>query len=191
MNRRNQLGTAFIVLAVVLFTLPALFPVQAVLTHDTGPVTFDNREQLQEQGISIIAYENMTERGQELYVQTLEAGGEYRVPVGEGASDFEYLTGKERMQVYEDNTNQRPGIIVVERPEDSDLPEADEPFSEGPRNTDRPEDEQRRQQVQRYDMMQTSTGPPPLAAISQLLRLAAGLLAVLSLGVGGYLLSSH
>lgn len=191
MNRRKQLGTALVVFAVVLFTLPALFPVQAVLTHDTGPVTFDSKEQLQEQGITIIAYENMTERGQELYVQTLEANGEYRVPVGEGASDFEYLTSEERMQAFEGNQNQRPGAVVIERPEESDLPRADEPFSEEHRDNDRAEDEQRRQQVQRYDMMQTSTGPPPLGTIPQLLRLAAALLAVISLGVGGYLRSSN
>ncbi len=190
MNRRNQFGTALIVLAVVLFTLPALFPIQAVLTHDTNPGTFSSKEQLQEEGIEIVAYENLTERGQELYAQTLEAGGEYRIPVEEGATDFEYLTGKERMQAYENSPN-RPGSIVIERPENSDLPEADEPFNQEPRNTGRAEDEQRRQQVQRYDMMETATGPPPLGAISQLLRLAAALLAVLALGVGGYLLSSN
>ncbi|MFC7193496.1 hypothetical protein ACFQL4_00705 [Halosimplex aquaticum] len=50
--------------------------------------------------------------------------------------------------------------------------------------------QQRREQAMRYDAMETSTEQPPLGATPQLLRLAAVLFAVLSLGVGGYLFSS-
>lgn len=189
MNRRNKLGTALVVLAVILFTVPAFFPVQAILTHDTGPVTFDSREQIEEAGTEIVAYENMSERGQELYVETLEAGGKYSVSPGQGASDFEYPTSGERAQAMEENPDQRPGVIVIERPDDTDLPPADEPFDRS-RGGGGEGEEQHRQQVQRYDMMETSTGPPSLGSVSQLLRLAAALLAVISLGVGGYLLSS-
>jgi hypothetical protein len=38
--------------------------------------------------------------------------------------------------------------------------------------------------------METRTEQPPLGALPQLLRLVAALLAVVSMGVGGYLLSS-
>ncbi|WP_302080529.1 hypothetical protein [Salinibaculum rarum] len=191
MNRRTQLGTALVALAILLFILPALVPVQTVLTHDTTPRTFDNRAELESEGIEIIAYENMSERGQELYVNALESDGTYRVPSGQGAPEFEYLTGKERRAAFEENPNQRHGMVAIERPEENTLPRADEPFDREPRDTSRTEDQQRRQQVQRYDLMETSAGPPPLGAVSQLLRLAAALLAVIALGVGGYLLASN
>lgn len=191
MNQHNQLGTAFVVLAVVLFVLPVLVPVGTVLTHDTTLQTFDSRADLESDGIEIIAYENMSERGQELYVTTLESGGEYRVSRGQGAPEFEYLTGQERRAAFEDNPDQRPGTVAIERPEDSDLPRADEPFDQGPQATSRPEDDQRRQQVQQYDLMQISAGPPPIGSAPQLLRLAAALLAVIALGTGGYLRMSR
>lgn len=190
MTRRNQLGTALVAIAVVSLVAPALFPVQAVLTHDTGPVTFDSREQIEAEGIEIVAYGEMSERGRELYVQALENDGEYRVPPGQGASEFDYLTSEARAQAREENPDGRPGYVVIERPTDADLPPADEPFDRVPRESAE-RDDQRRQQVQRYDMMETSTGPPSLGSPPQLIRLAAALLGVLSLGVGGYLRSSR
>ncbi|PSQ03454.1 hypothetical protein BRC95_08995 [Halobacteriales archaeon QS_5_68_33] len=42
MNRRNTLGTALVVLAVVLFVVPAVFPAQPVLIHDTDRTTRDS-----------------------------------------------------------------------------------------------------------------------------------------------------
>ncbi len=190
MNRRNTVGLALVVLAVILFTLPAFFPVQAVLTHNTGPGSFDSRAELEENGVEIIGYENMSERGQELYRQTLEAGGSYSVSQGNGATDFGYLTGAER-QVRTERPRQRPSLVAIERPEDASLPPADEPFERVRGGGDESGDEQRRQQVQRYDLMDTSTEPPSLGALSQLLRLAAALLGVLSLCVGGYLYASN
>ncbi|WP_265111562.1 hypothetical protein [Halosolutus halophilus] len=189
MIRRNQLGTALVVLALLLFTVPALFPVQAELSHDTTAVTFDGREQLEEQGIEIIHYGNLSDRGQELYVETLETGGEYRVPPSQGAPEFDYLTGAERQQVREEDPEGRHGVVAIERPEDADIPPADEPFDRVPEENDE-EAEPHREQVKRYDLMEISKGPPPLGATPQLVRLVAALLAVLSFGIGGYLLSS-
>ncbi|ELZ00851.1 hypothetical protein [Natrialba asiatica] len=189
MNTRNKLGTAFVVLAIVLFTVPALFPVQAVLTHDTRDSTSDGQEQLEEQGTKIVEYDNLSEKGQELYVQALENGGEYRVSTEQGAPEFDYMTSVELAQRQDENPEHQPGFIAIERPDDADLPPADEPSNRGPSENDE-EYEQHREQVQRYDLMTLSKGPPPLGATPQLLRLAASLLAVISFGIGGYLLSS-
>ncbi|WP_436929375.1 hypothetical protein [Halosimplex halobium] len=192
MNRRNTIGTALVVLAVVLFTVPAVFPVQAMLVHDTGSYATGSPEELRDEGHEIIAYENLSERGQELYRTTLEHDGEYRVPVGEGAPEFSYLNQTERRQAYENDNLTAVQPVVIERPEDGgDLPPADEPEFGPPPGEDASEEaQQRAETVQRYDAMRTETSEPPLGATPQLLRLASVLLAVLSMGVGGYLLSS-
>ena len=193
MNRRNTLGTALVVLAVVLFVGPAVFPVQPVLTHDTDRTTRDSPSELREQGIPVVAYENLSERGQEVYVAALE-GEDYRVGRDAGAPDFQYPTSAERREAFEADNISGTGMVVIERPEDdSVLPPPDERFF-GPREEEEAESEEeleeRRQQVLRYDAMVTGTGQPPLGSTRQLLRLGAVMLAVVSLGTGGYLLSS-
>ncbi|WP_436923134.1 hypothetical protein [Halosimplex amylolyticum] len=192
MNRRNTLGTALAVLAVVLFTVPAFFPVQSVLVHETWDSATGPPEELREEGHEIIAYENLSERGQELYVTTLENDGEYSVPLGEGASEFDYLNASERRRAYETDNRSAVRSVVIERPEDDDhLPEADEPnFGPRPGENASEGERQRAEVIQRYDAMDTATEEPPLGSTPQLIRLASVLLAVLSLGVGGYLLSS-
>jgi len=191
MNRRNTIGTALIVLAAVLFVVPAFFPVQPMLAHYTGDTAQAPPAELEQQGYEIVAYENLSERGQELYVTTLETGGEHRVPVGQGADEFGYPTDEETRAMYENGT--QPGV-VIERPEDaSSLPPSDERFYGSPEAEEELNEtqlEQRRQVVERYDAMMTRTEEPPLGSTPQLIRLAAALLAVLSLGIGGYLLSS-
>jgi hypothetical protein len=193
MNRRNTLGTALVVLAVVLFVGPAVFPVQPVLTHDTDRTTRDSPSELREQGIPVVAYENLSERGKEVYVAALE-GEDYRVGQDAGAPDFRYPTSAERREAFEADNVSGTGMVVIERPEDdSVLPPPDERFF-GPREEEEAESEEeleeRRQQVLRYDAMVTGTGQPPLGSTRQLLRLGAVMLAVVSLGTGGYLLSS-
>ena len=193
MNRRNTLGTALVVLAVVLLVGPAVFPVQPVLTHDTDRTTRDSPSELREQGIPVVAYENLSERGKEVYVAALE-GEDYRVGQDAGAPDFQYPTSAERREAFEADNMSGTGMVVIERPEDdSVLPPPDERFF-GPREEEEAESEEeleeRRQQVLRYDAMVTGTGQPPLGSTRQLLRLGAVMLAVVSLGTGGYLLSS-
>ncbi len=183
---RHTIGTALVVLGTVLLVLPVFFPVQPILVHDTGYNTFDGPEEFAQEGIVVVHYESLSERGQELYVRTLEAGGEYHVAPGEGAPDFEYLTSNEHTEAFEESQNQRPGVVVIERPDDADLPPADEPFGSSEPGQD---EDERSQQIKRYDMMSTATKPPGLGSVPQLLRLGAALIAVLSLGVGGYLRS--
>ena len=189
MNRRNTLGTALVALAIVLFVIPAFFPVQAVLIHETGATQPGEPDLIREDGYEIVAYENLSDRGQELYVQTLENDGKYSVSQGQGAPDFSYPTSAERDAAFENETIERPGGIVIVRPEDdAALPPADE-RAFGPSREGETEEERRERHL-RYDAMETRTEQPSLGSLSQLLRLLAGLLAVISLGVGGYLLSS-
>jgi hypothetical protein len=82
-----------------------------------------------EDGVEVVAYENLTERGQELYVETLEAGGEYSVAQSEGTPDFSYPSESQRRAALEDRDRRvRPGTVVVERPVDGSLPDSDEEF---------------------------------------------------------------
>lgn len=193
MNRRNTVGTALVVLALVLFTVPAVFPIQPMLVHDTEEVAPASPAELDRENAEIVAYENLSERGQEYYVTALENDGEYRVPLGEGAPEFDYPNQTERRRAYETNNESALRDLVIKRPADDDsLPPADERYF-GPdeaSDLNETEREQRRQQALRYDAIDTATAEPPLGATPQLLRLAAVLLAVLALGVGGYLLSS-
>ena len=197
MNRRNTLGTALVVLAVVLFVVPAVFPVQPVLIHDTDRSTRDSPSELREQGVPVVAYENLSERGKEVYVAALERE-DYRVGQDAGAPDFRYPTSAERREAFEADNMSGTGMVVIERPEDdSELPPPDERFfgareEEEAENDEQPEErrEERRERVLRYDAMMTATGQPPLGSTRQLLRLGAVMLAVVSLGTGGYLLSS-
>ena len=194
MERRNTLGTALVVLALVLFAVPAIFPIQPMLFHDTDRTAHEPPEQLKQENVEIIAYENMSNRGQEYYRKALENDGEYSVPVDQGAPEFDYLNRTERRRAYETNNESALRAVVIERPkDDSDLPPADERSvrPDPDENVSDDEREARQQAIERYDLIETQTSEPPLGATAQLMRLASVLFAVLSLGVGGYLLSSN
>jgi len=184
MNRRNKLGTALVGLAVLLLVLPALFPVQAVLVHDARPSTQANGSQLEARGATVIDYGNLSERGQALYVATLESPGEYTVPAGQGAPEFNYTAD---VSTIEEGREFSPNVVVIDRQGAEGLPPAKE-YGQRAREG-RTTDERR--EVQRYDMLVTRGGQPPLGSTAQLLRLGSVLLAVVALGVGGYLLSSR
>ncbi|MFB6250849.1 MAG: hypothetical protein ABEI27_04025 [Halobellus sp.] len=199
MSRRNRAGTALVGLAVVLFVAPALFPVGPVLVHDTRGSAPGTPAEIRERGIPVVAYGNLSERAQELYVTTLENGGEYRVARGRGAPAFDYPTVTEVRRARENGSQSTPGRLVIERPaDDAHLPPADERAYVDPEEVGAVEDgevnetrvEQARERAQRYDLVETRTGDPPLGSTPQLLRLASVLLAVVSLGAGGYLRSS-
>lgn len=198
MTRSTTLSSALVVLGVVLLVGPALFPIQPVLYHDTRQGTLDNRTQLEQQGYEIVAYENLSDRGRELYVGALNSGGEYSVPVDAGASDFAYPTAGELSNVTDYREQNALRSIVIERPVDADLPPPDEPVHaaeyRGGRDEERgtddgPSVEERRRQIARYDLMTTKTDQPPLTATPSLLRLLSAVVGILALGTGGYLRS--
>lgn len=209
-------GGVLVVLGIVLLVGPALFPVQPVLYHDTSDRAIGNATELEAAGITIVAYENLSERGQQLYVASLRADGEYSVPVGAGAPEFAYPTPAELGAVEDYRQRQSMTRIAIERPPDADLPPADEPvqFAEDRVRNERERDrrsesdpegdpegertgtpgtetgptvEEMRQQIARYDLMSTRTDRPPLTASPNLLRLLSAVLGIVAVGTGGYL----
>lgn len=198
MNRRETLGVALVGLGVVLLIAPSLAPVQPVLFHDTNEGVTGNASELEEQGLTVVAYENLSDRGQELYVETLRNGGRLTVPMDAGAAEFPYPTQQELSNVSDYRERSAMSTIVIERPDDADLPPADERLHAAEYGHDKEEGEtpseseieERRQQIARYDSMSTRTDSPALSGSQHLLRLLSLVASVLSLGIGGYLLSS-
>ncbi|MFC6755955.1 hypothetical protein ACFQER_03560 [Halomicroarcula sp. GCM10025894] len=87
-------GTVLLVLGVTALLGPALFPVQQVLYHETRAGTMADGPELRAEGYTVIEYENLSERGKEIYVDALRSpDGAYTVPVGQGASEFPYDGG--------------------------------------------------------------------------------------------------
>lgn len=114
-------------LGLVLLLAPALVPVQPLLYHYPDAGTAQNESELEREGYEIIAYENLSDRGQELYRQSLREGS-LGVPLGQGAPDFEYPTSAELAAVEGDfEERRRLRTIVIERPPDADLPPPAEP----------------------------------------------------------------
>jgi hypothetical protein len=211
-------GTVLLVVGVVALLLPALFPVQQVLYHGTQADTMADGSELRAEGYTVIEYENLSERGQEIYVAALQSpDGAYTVPVGQGAPEFPYdgadglddVSGRAEFE-----KRQRLTSVVIERPDDADLPPADEPVerldrerppredaanggetasqNETATESDRPSEqelEQRRQMVAKYDLVTVGQRTPPVTDSGNLLRLGAVLLGTIAIGVGGYLRS--
>jgi len=176
MERRTTFGVGLVLAGLLLCGLALAFPVDPVRVHDTRGATNMNESVAEGYDYRVVEYENLSERGQELYVKTLENGGVYRVPVGQGAEDFGYAAPGER-KAYR-------GLLIERPANDSHLPPADEHPSMA---EDVPANEST---VTRYESMSTQTKRPPVgsgAHLPRLLGLAAGIAA---LTAGAYLLVS-
>lgn len=201
---------ALLAVGLLLIVAPAFAPLQPVLEHDTRMGSFQNESSLEDEGYRIVEYENLSERGKQLYVETLRNGGTYRVALGEGASDFGYPTEAEvdSQEGYEARIELSQ--VVIERPENASLPPADEDVEHGAevlreRAAERKEDEgattaregarttrseaERRRQVARYDVMQTRTTKPGPTSQPALFRFGTAMVGVVLTGTGGYLSS--
>lgn len=203
---RDTIANVLLVAGIALLIAPVFAPIQPVLYHDTHRGTMDNRSQLEAQGYEIIAYENLSNQGKQLYVRTLREGGQYRVPTGAGAAEFAYPSPGELAGVEDYRRRETLTTVVVERPTDADLPPPDEPVDAAEhieeRRKERAEErarererqseqsvEERRRQIARYDILTTRSDRPPLTATASLLRLLSTVLGVVALGSGGYLRS--
>jgi hypothetical protein len=207
LTRRSTVGAVLVAVGVVLLVAPSLAPVQPVLYHDTNAGTAENETMLERQGYTVVEYEDLSPRAQELYRTALLNDGHTTVPVGQGATEFPYRTEAE-LADYEDYQQRNvDSSIVIERPEDADLPPADEPLRAAePRAIDETRDregadatgtpsedeiERVRQRIAKYDTINTRQGEPPLGGTQHLLRMASLLAGVVAIGTGGYLLSTH
>lgn len=208
-------GTVLLVVGIVALLVPALFPVQQVLYHETRAGTTADGSELRAEGYTVIEYENLSERGQEIYVAALRSPDRaYTVSVGQGAPEFPYDGADDLGDVSgqaEFEERQRLTSVVIERPDDADLPPADEPVerldrerppredaanggetasrNETATEGDRPSEQdvaQRRQVVAKYDLVTVGQRTPPVTDSGNLLRLGSVLLGTIAIGVGGY-----
>ena len=202
--------TVLLVVGVLALLVPALVPVQQVLYHEVGAGTTANGSQLEAQGYTVVAYENLSERGQEIYVAALESAEyEYTVPAGEGAPEFPYDGASEPGDAETYRDYQRLTGIVVERPDDADLPPPAEPVGRLDHERERLAEqattrngtdgenvsqkrralERREEAVRTYDLMTVRKGSPPLTDAANLLRLGSVAVGTVAIGLGGYLRS--
>jgi len=208
-------GTVLLVVGVVALLVPALFPVQQVLYHETRAGTTADGSELRAEGYTVIEYENLSERGREIYVAALRSPDRaYTVPVGQGAPEFPYDGADDLGDVSgqaEFEERRRLTSVVIERPDDADLPPADEPVerfdrerppredaadggetasrNETATESDRPSEQdlaQRRQVIAKYDLVTVGQRTPPVTDSGNLLRLGSVLLGTIAIGVGGY-----
>ncbi|AQL41605.1 hypothetical protein BV210_02240 [Halorientalis sp. IM1011] len=207
---RSKISVALLVVGAVLLIAPAVAPVQSVLFHDIrGEFTMSESE-LEERGVTVIAYENLSDRGKELYERSLRNDGHYRAPAGTGASDFEYRADSEE----DVRSGFGPRAVAIERPDDPDFPSVDErpvrerrPPDEGGEvggtggseaaggdtadaqangTADQPPEPREENE---YNLMETRLGQPPLTDGGNLLRFLSILVGVVTVGSGGYLRS--
>lgn len=198
-------ATVLLVVGVAALLVPALFPAQQLLYHDTGAGTVANGSELEAEGYTVIEYENLSERGQEIYVAALRSPQrEYTVPVGQGAPEFPYSAAAEIGEVTssaEFEERQRRTSVVIERPDDADLPPPAEPVGRievereeaaeatPPGQSRQQRLEQRRQTTATYDLVTVRQGTPPATHSGTLLRLGSVVVGAVAIGVGGYLRS--
>ena len=186
MSRRDLLATASIMVGLLLILAPAFFPIHPVLYHDTTRSVSGNETVLEQHGFEVVAYENLSDRGKELYVGALENDGEYIVPLGTGASEYPYPTPGMLAEAENVTAYTQLEAVAIERPADSNLPPADERAYIMDDGGEDAADEQRRQLTLRYDAMTTRTDRPPQTAIASILRLLAVCIGIITVGVGGY-----
>ena len=198
MNRFTRLATALLVLGIVLLVVPALVPIQPVRYQNTRPGTTANRSTLEARGFHVVSYENLSARGQALYVRTLRSGGRTSEPLGQGAPDFPYPTAADLDAARNYSAQVALERVVIERPTDATLPPADEPVEVAKSCHRRalqenwtavPSIADCRRQIARFDVMSTRTDHPPLTSPTSLAHLASVALGVVAIVTGGYLRS--
>lgn len=157
--QRRALAALLVVLSLPLFGVPALVPVEDVRHHQSSPYLGESATLGADAAVTVVAYENLSDRGQSLYRATLENGGSHWVHKGEGAEGFGYPgAGDDAVPT-----------VVVDRAGATDLPPADE------------------RHFQRYDLVSTYTERPPLLSGEYTLHLVALVLGFGSLLSGLYL----
>lgn len=200
---RSRISAALLVVGAVLLIAPALAPVQPVLSHEVGGTITAERSDLRNEDIAVITYENLSDRGKELYEQALRNGESYRVPVGEGASDFQYRLEPDAQPDDDSTRPYGPRTVAIERPDDPDFPVVEERIPErrppegaqretGATGDSAGSSEQRAQgerERQRYNIVQPRLTQPPLTDSGNLLRFVSVLAGVVAVGGGGYLRS--
>lgn len=169
MHRRTQIAIVLALLAVPLLGMPAIAPVDPVLVHNTGDTTkANNTSTLQQYHYAVYDARNLSDRAREIYRAALQTEDAYRVPVGQGAPEFQYPTREAVSNLSQTNITEalRMSSVAIERSPDDGLPPAEE--AEGAR---------------RFETMSTYTADPEMgsgAYAHHILGLALGLVALVS-----------
>jgi len=171
-------GIALVVVGVVLLLTPVLAPPANVLEHNTRSSMSQSENMMQQYNYGVYHYGNLSDRAQTLYVNTLENGGEYTVPVGEGAPEYQYPTQEELKQIGQEvkqgdaniSEAQSMSSVAIIRPNDSSLPPADE--GDGSK---------------RVELMSTQERPPEMLSKAYAPHLIAVVIGTVLIGIGGYL----
>lgn len=179
MERRTLLGILLIVVALPLLAMPATMSVEPYQYHETTP-TLDafnesgsvNESRLESNVATVVAYQNLSERGQELYTKSLENDGRITFPVGEGAPDFEYLSEADVSELPPSEAY-KAGTVIVKRPIDTDLPAPDENSNDT-----------------RYDFMAYGQEKPDFPSEEHVPQVVLPILGFCALAGGAYLISN-
>ena len=169
MHRRTQVAVALALLAIPLLGMPAILPVDPVLVHNTGDTTkANNTSALQQYHYGVYDASNLSERGREIYRNALQTEDAYRVPVGQGAPEFQYPTREAVSNLSQTNITAalRMSSVALVRSPDDGLPPADE--AEGARE---------------FETLSTYTAEPEMgsgAYVHHILGLALGMVALVS-----------
>lgn len=206
MSWRGHAPTVLVLVGVVLMLAPAAVPVQPHLVHSSSPGTINDEAALEAEGYTIVAYEDLSDRGQAIYRATLRQGGTYTVPSDAGATDFPYPSGEDLADVEDFRQREIQASVVIERPPDADLPPADEPVGMAELDEGEPRVDggaagppaQRegeppgsgpnvtRAQIARYDVVETRAERPGMGARGSLVRLLSVVLGTVAIVIGGY-----
>jgi hypothetical protein len=168
---RRTIAVGLLLASLAVFGFATTAQPADVHEHRTGPSTdFPNASFAESHGFTVVSYENISERGRTIYRKTLENDGVYRVPLGEGAAEFEYVTDEELANTENVSTAIKQKSVVIERPANASLPPADEVRSNSTLET-----------------MSATTTRPPLSATAWVPLFASVGLGVLLVLASGYL----
>jgi hypothetical protein len=167
MNRQQAVIVGLLIAGLALLAAAVAVPVGQIDKHDTRAQSMQSNEEITA-SYTVLAYEELSDRGREVYRRALENDGTYAVPEGEGASEFTYLT-RDELNGMSPEQQRQATQYVIDRRGASSLPPADESDPDA-----------------RYDLITVGTYDPEFPSEQHVPNLAAAAVGLVCLGVGGY-----
>lgn len=141
-------------LSIVLLVAPVVAPPSGTLIHDTAfNSNHTSIEEASDRSYAIYHERNLSDRARTLYRKALENGGIYRVPAGDGASEFRYPDASSIEAGPGERLNTSRFLVAIVRANDSTLPPANEELG-----------------TARIEVMATVTKKPSLLSVPYILR---------------------
>lgn len=111
MDRQLKVVAALLIVGVALLGATTTFSDEQARIHDTSPEAPETVERYEDPAYTVVAFEDMNDRGQSIYLDAITSGGEWTRPIGEGVGHWPY-------------DEQR--YLIVDRAGNDSLPPADE-----------------------------------------------------------------